>query len=47
MSMRAAVARYRVWEDERSAWAAAHGLDECDVETVFEECGKPWDEDAI
>ncbi|OBA81553.1 hypothetical protein A9W99_02775 [Mycobacterium sp. 1164966.3] len=43
-SMKAAVARFDVWEEARQAWADAHGVDEIDLDVV---AAAPWDEDAI
>ncbi len=45
VSMRAAVARWEAWQDERAAWAATHSGVE--PETVLGEIGAPWDESAI
>ena len=44
VSMRAAVAQWEVWERLRCEWAAAHGVDECDLGGTG---SAPFDPDAI
>lgn len=43
-TMRAAVAQWAVWERLRRDWAAAHGVDECDLGGTG--CA-PWDEGMV